>query len=172
MARVAHNIIDLMGERFSRLTVIDRAANLPDGRTQWKCVCDCGQTKQIRGSDLRQGNTKSCGCLLQEFYKTIPKGELSPFWKGGHTDKNGYKVSGNNKHGSRLLHRRIMEDSLGRELTPQETVHHINGVRNDNRPENLELWSSKHCKGQRVKDKVNFALEILELYAPERLKKG
>lgn len=61
-------------------------------------------------------------------------------------------------------HRRVMEDFLGRSLTPEETVHHINGVRHDNRLENLELWSSSHPPGQRVKDKVAWAKEILERY--------
>lgn len=61
-------------------------------------------------------------------------------------------------------HRFLMEKVLGRELLPEETVHHINGVRDDNRLENLELWSSSHPPGQRVKDKVEWAKEILALY--------
>lgn len=55
-----------------------------------------------------------------------------------------------------------MEDVLGRSLLPNESVHHKNGVRHDNRPENLELWvseSGKHRKGQRVEDLVAFVVE-------------
>jgi hypothetical protein len=48
----------------------------------------------------------------------------------------------------------------------------MNGVRDDNRPENLELWSKSQPAGQRVADKVSWALEILKLYAPERLSDG
>lgn len=48
-------------------------------------------------------------------------------------------------------------------------MHHINGVRDDNRIENLELWSSAHPFGQRVTDKVEWAVEMLKLYAPDRL---
>lgn len=62
-----------------------------------------------------------------------------------------------------------MEAHLGRPLRPEETVHHKNGQRRDNRLSNLELWSSSHPKGQRVEDKVDWALEILGLYAPQHL---
>lgn len=63
-----------------------------------------------------------------------------------------------------------MENMLGRHLLPGEEVHHINGVRDDNREENLELWSSSHPAGQRVSDKIKWAIEILKTYSPDKLK--
>lgn len=65
-------------------------------------------------------------------------------------------------------HRFVMAEFLGRPLEPDETVHHKNGIRDDNRIENLELMVS-HPYGQRVTDRVDDALTILRRYAPHHL---
>lgn len=64
------NIIDVTGQRFGRLTVIEQGEyhiSKSGGKTvQWKCLCDCGKICLINSSRLRSGKTKSCGCYHKE----------------------------------------------------------------------------------------------------------
>lgn len=99
------------------------------------------------------------------------KGNKHPSWKGGRRKSgNGYikilkpEHPNSDSDGCVLEHRFVMEQKLNRLLFKHETVHHKNGKRDDNRIENLELWSTQHGKGQRVQDLIRFAKEILETY--------
>lgn len=65
-------IIDLTGKRFGRLLV----QGMPEKRgakIYWSCVCDCGKEKIIQGNSLREGRTKSCGCLKIEHIRQANK---------------------------------------------------------------------------------------------------
>lgn len=61
--------IDLTGKRFNKLTVLNRIPT-KDGITRWECVCDCGNITNVRGSNLKNGSVKSCGCLIYEKHNT------------------------------------------------------------------------------------------------------
>lgn len=60
--------IDLLGQRFGRLVVIEKDTSIKraGNKTYWKCQCDCGNQKSVVGQSLREGKTTSCGCLMKE----------------------------------------------------------------------------------------------------------
>lgn len=88
----------------------------------------------------------------------------------GYITSTGYKLINKKGHpnsqkkGAIFEHVFIMSAHIGRPLIKGETVHHKNGIRNDNRIKNLELWSSRQCKGQRVEDKIEWCKEFLAQY--------
>lgn len=110
--------------------------------------------------------------------KTCSNRQPKKNWKGGRIkDGKGYirintpehpNATGTGKYVPE--HRLVMEKHLGRYLTKEENVHHKNGIRDDNRLENLELWSKSQPYGQRISDKIIWAKEILEKYGTDESK--
>lgn len=63
------NFIDLTGQRFGRLVVIEQIKTTVESNSRaavWSCMCDCGNIVKASGRRLRQGTTKSCGCLRKD----------------------------------------------------------------------------------------------------------
>lgn len=110
-----------------------------------------------------------CSGHSRQLKRNVPLTKLIDQSGGWRFDNHGYvvmKVAGTG--GKKILqHRVAMEIFLGRDLLPRENVHHKNGDRGDNRIENLELWSTSQPSGQRVVDKLDWAREIISIYAPD-----
>lgn len=104
----------------------------PHGKMQSHCSRSCANTGRVRAGEFRR-----------------EEGATQPHGSGYVMEKRGTKWA--------MQHRLVMEATLGRPLESFERVHHKNGDRKDNRPENLELWlttakSKKDPAGQRMKD--------------------
>lgn len=179
---------DITGQRFGRWTVLSYADTKKNQYksqpARWNVRCDCGSERIILGYTLRNGNSKSCGCLQKEIATTrgqlITK-ELHPNWKGGlRLTKQGYVqisiglirdmypdavIKGRRAY----EHIAAMSHQLKRQLHPNETVHHKDGKRNNNNITNLELRVGNHGPGQSIDDIINWATTMLSRYAPELL---
>jgi hypothetical protein len=150
------------------------------------CKCDLCGTEFPRATSVKK-RYKKCFCSKpcanegnKDIQSITKRGENNPAWKGGRIkDAKGYiKIKvydhpyASKYHKHVCEHRIVMEQYLGRYLLPTETVHHKNGIRDDNRIENLELMHSSHPAGQRPEDLVEWALKIIELYGddPKQIK--
>lgn len=177
---------DITGQRFGKWFVISRApkSNRKNSTpAMWNVICDCGTKALVSGPNLRSGATKSCPCSTRG-----PKPERigrysrerHHAWKGGKSvDNHGYIVLTNSvvhdlypkaswrdgRNQRRMFeHQAVMSHHLERPLHKDETIHHKNGDRGDNRLENLELRAGKHGPGQTIQDLVTWAKEILKRY--------
>ena len=144
--------------KYSRYLVCNRCRHSKE-----KIPCACGGSK-------RPGSRDCVKCCKKR------RGPAHGCWKGGRVVlPDGYiKVwcpeDPRNNNGYVKEHTLVMESLLQRKLFKGESVHHRNGNRADNRPENLELWSIAQPAGQRVEDKIKWAIELLKEYRPNLLK--
>lgn len=162
--------LSLEGCQFGKLLVIKKAPKRGT-KTCWACSCACGTATVVMTQNLRRGATRSCGCeQLKGFEPRHQPGEQNPAWRGGRRlHPSGYVHVWTGVRTWRPEHCLVMEEHLGRKLLPNETVHHKNGVKHDNRYENLELRASDHGEGQSIPDLVEYWTAQLRNYAPERL---
>lgn len=143
------------------------------------CECGCGQkTEIVTASQYSRrcfiGHPKPYVGKHKQRLWVKRRGPDHHMWQGGRIQTaGGYVLAWNaehpaaNKNGYLYEHRLVMEQRLGRYLRPEEVVHHRNGIRNDNRIENLELWTKAHKAGQRVTDLLTWAREIIATYETE-----
>lgn len=87
--------IDLTGQRFGRLVVVERAGSNAHGAAMWRCVCDCGGEARVRGDGLRSGRTRSCGCPEttpeERFWGKVDRRGPDDCWEwAGFVDGGGY----------------------------------------------------------------------------------
>lgn len=127
------------------------------------CECGCGQRTPLVTRNNRRlrrfvgyPNPRMPGHGSKDGFC---KGEQNVHWKGGKRfSSEGYVLirmpdhPNANSGGYVLEHRLVMSQTLGRTLHKFEQVHHINGNKQDNRPENLELWNRSQPSGVRAKD--------------------
>lgn len=130
-------------------------------------------TDETCGREVARPRRGLCGRCYQRLWaaetgrvKTKPRGVRRQ--ESYYVTSNGYAKIKLPNGSWTLEHRHVMEQTLGRSLLPGENVHHKNGDRLDNRPDNLELWITRQPRGQRVEDLLEWAHEIINRYEKER----
>lgn len=127
---------------------------IPHGNRKYAEGVSCS----VEGCDRKPKAKGLCASHYQRLKQTgsVGAADFQRHGLGRHVSQDGYVVLKWGPYGDqkRLEHRAVMEELLGRELLTEENVHHKNGVRHDNRPDNLELWVRPQPQGQRVSDLV------------------
>lgn len=134
---------DLTGMRFGRLLALSEMEERRNGRIVYLCKCDCGRYKEALAKTLKNGGTRSCGCLLLETstkrMSAINEKKSVPIW---HKRKHCGYVEIKTVDGFKSEHVFVVEEYLGRALQDDEVIHHCDGVKTNNYLSNLELMLS------------------------------
>ena len=178
-------ILEEIPESFRSFLDFSDQPLLPFGKIRRRAIAricvDCGERQYTRANGVReQLKTKTFNCRCKPCHarrpKVLPRGKDHWHWKGGrHETKAGYVIImvpehlKSNSNGYVLEHRVVMEEKLGRPLLSHETVHHKNGIRSDNRPENLELHAGSHARGIRYEDLSDDELRMMRDHIDELL---
>ena len=137
-------LIDMSGKRFGRLLVLDYVGS-KSRRSLWRCKCDCGKETIVQGSNLRQGDTTSCGCLWHE-----------KFTKSSFQDLTGQHF------GELIVISRDETRPQGHQLPVYWTCECSCGKRISVLAENLRSGNSQSCGCKRISHGENKIQEILK----------
>ena len=152
----------------------NKGGNMPNGFG--KKISEIVKGRKHSEESRKKMSEARKGIIFSEEHKRklseVKKGQLSgdkhPMWKGGRIQRNGYILIWQPKHlfcnyaGYVREHRLVAEKILKRYLTKNKVVHHINGIKDDNHPENLYLFiSSKHKSYEQLKNKPKLKSNLL-----------
>lgn len=164
-----------------------KSSKAKDGLQSWCKKCTNEKSKEWRRNVTLLCKISDCPVIArtkgycQGHYKRLqkygdPEYTVLKHKGAGYLDAKGYRILYRPEHpnatkkGALREHTLVMSEYLGRPLLPHENVHHKNGVKDDNRLENLELWTTQQPSGQRVEDKLAWAYEFIKLYDPDTRK--
>ena len=166
---------DITGQRFGRLVVLSHLETRSTfGCVTWKCLCDCGNETVAIGSNLRSGNTKSCGCLTgesaRERFSTHGKSTLNEYkiWKGIRKRCNNPNCKAYHNYGGRGIKLDARWEDFNtfyRDMGPRPSrLHSIERIDNDGNycPENCK-WILRSKQPNNTRMNLRLRLNGVEL---------
>lgn len=162
--------INLSGQTFGRLTVISEMRERKNGLVSWLCSCSCGKRAVVLTKTLRNGGTKSCGCLhiekSSENINNFNEKNTKPCRATRLNNKGYYLIK--TKHGWKKRATFELEKYLGRKLDDGEIAHHCDENKTNDAIENIELMLHGHHtkhhhigsrRGEATKNKISDGLK-------------